>query len=92
MSQLLVLHRFFKAAGFFPEETLPSREVCALEQSVFKDTFDATKCLNHVGAVVVKVPQLSIMLLMRPPEGILLQYLVLFEVLPDSPALIVSKS
>jgi hypothetical protein len=30
-----------------------------------------TACLDHVRAVVVQVPELPVVLLMRPPEGVL---------------------
>jgi len=89
--QLLILHRLLKPTGFFPEKTLPSWEVSPFEQSVLQDTLDTTKCLNHVSAIVVKVPQLAVVLLVTPPEGILLQNLVLFKVLSHTPTLIKRK-
>ena len=58
---------------------------------MLQDTLDTTKCLNHVSAIVVKVPQLAVVLLVTPPEGILLQNLVLFEVLSHTPTLIIRK-
>jgi hypothetical protein len=40
---------------------------------VFDDTFNNTKILNHISAVVIQVPELAIMtlmrVLMRPPES-----------------------
>lgn len=47
--------------------------------------------LDHVRAVVVQVPQLAVVALMRPPEGILPQDLVLLEVRPHAPPLIVGQ-
>jgi hypothetical protein len=91
MSELLVLHGLLKARGLLPEEALPGREVCALEESVLKDALDTTESLDHISAVVVEVPQLSIMFLMGPPEGVLLEYLILLEVLSNSPTLIIGK-
>ena len=73
--QFLVLHRFFKATGLFPEQTLPRGKVSPFEQGVFKNALHTTQSLNHVRAVVVQVPKLAIMSLMCPPEGILLQNL-----------------
>jgi hypothetical protein len=59
---------------------------------MLQDSFNPAKSLNHVSSVVVEIPQLSIMFLMGPPERILLEKLVLFELLPDSPTLIIGKS
>jgi hypothetical protein len=58
---------------------------------MLKDTLDTTKSLYHISAVVVKVPQLSIMFLMSPPEGILFKDLILLKVLSNSPTLIIGK-
>ena len=58
---------------------------------MLQDSFNPAKSLNHVSSVVVEIPQLSIVFLMRPPERILLEKLVLFELLPDSPTLIIGK-
>lgn len=56
-----------------PEETLPCGEVSALEESVLQDSFHSTKCLDHVCAVVVQVPEFAIVALMCPPERVLFQ-------------------
>ena len=40
--QLLVTHRLLETGRLLPEETLPSREVCSLEQRVLQDTFDTS--------------------------------------------------
>ena len=91
MGQFLVLHAFFEATSLLPKEAFPRREVSAFEQSVLENTFNTAKSLNHVRAVVVQVPQLSVVFLVRPPKRILFEYLVLLEILPNSPALVVSQ-
>lgn len=58
-----------------PEETLPGREVGALEECVLQDTFHPSKSLYHVCPVVVQVPQLAVVTLVCPPERILFQHL-----------------
>lgn len=58
-----------------PEETFPGREVGSLEQRVFQNTFHSAQSLNHVGPVVVQIPQLAVMSLVGPPERILLENL-----------------
>ena len=89
MGQLLVLHGLLEARCFLPEESLPGGEVSSLEEGVFQNTFDTTEGLNHVRPVIVQIPQFAIVLLMGPPEWVLLQDLVLFEVLADAPAFVV---
>mmetsp|Transcript_59082 Transcript_59082/g.126986 ORF Transcript_59082/g.126986 Transcript_59082/m.126986 type:complete len:443 (-) Transcript_59082:1525-2853(-) len=83
--QLLEAHGLLKAARLLPEETLPCREVGALEEGVLQDSFDAAQGLDHVGTVVVQVPELPIMALVRPPEGVLPHDVVLLEVLAHTP-------
>ena len=58
-----------------PEQTLPSREVGPLEECVFQYSLYSSKSLDHVRAIIVEVPQLSIMTLMSPPEWVLLENL-----------------
>jgi len=58
-----------------PEETLPCGEISAFEEGVLQDTLHATQSLDHVCAVVVQVPQLTVVPLVSPPERILLQHL-----------------
>lgn len=58
---------------------------------MLKDAFHASKSLNHICPVIVQIPELAVMFLMSPPEGILLQKLILLELLPDSPAFVISK-
>ena len=48
----------------------PGREVRTLEQRVFQDTFDPTKGLDHVRAVVVQIPELAVVALVRPPARV----------------------
>ena len=71
--------------------TFPRREVRALEKSVLEDALDAAQRLDHVRAVVVEVPQLPVMALVRPPEGVLPHDLVLFELRPYAPALVIRE-
>lgn len=65
-----------------PKETLPRGEVSSLEKGVFQNTFNPTKGLDHVSSVVVQVPQFTVVALMRPPERVLFQHLVLFKLRP----------
>jgi hypothetical protein len=89
--ELLVLHGLFEPTGLLPEEALPSREVCSLEESVLENPFHAPEGLDHVRPVVVEVPELAVVLLVGPPEWVLLEDLVLLEVLAHPPALVVSQ-
>ena len=75
IGQFLVLHGLLKATGLLPEETLPSWEIGAFEESVLQDALHPTQGLDHVSAVVVQVPQLPIVTLVGPPEWVLLQHL-----------------
>ena len=88
VGQLLEAHRLLEAAGLLPEETLPRREVGALEEGVLEDALDAAQRLDHVRAVVVEVPELPVVALVRPPEGVLAHDVVLLEVLAHAPALV----
>ena len=65
-----------QGSGDSPEETLPCGEVGALEECVLQDALHTPEGLDHVRAVVVEVPQLAVVALMCPPEGVLLQHLV----------------
>ena len=58
---------------------------------MFENTLDATKCLNHVGTVIVQIPQFTVVTLVCPVERIVLQQLVLFEIGTDTPALVVRE-
>ena len=68
--QLLVPHGLLEPRRFLPEETLPCWEVSSFEQCVLEDTFDTTKGRDYVDTVVVQLPQLAVMALRCPPEGI----------------------
>ena len=92
VGEFLVLHRLFKAGRLLPEETLPGREICSLEERVLQDALHTAQGLNHVSSVVVQVPELAVVSLMRPPERVLLQNLVSLELGSDSPALVVGES
>ena len=91
MSELLVLHGLLEARCFLPEEAFPGWEVSALEKSMLKDTLYATECLDHIRSVIVQVPQLTIVLLMSPPEWVLLKDLILLEVLTNAPSFVISE-
>ena len=68
--ELLVPHRLFEARRLLPEQTLPSREVRALEQGVLENTLDTSESSDDVDTVVVQLPQLAVVSLRRPPEGV----------------------
>mmetsp|Transcript_97181 Transcript_97181/g.274888 ORF Transcript_97181/g.274888 Transcript_97181/m.274888 type:complete len:549 (-) Transcript_97181:3378-5024(-) len=88
VGQLLETHGLLEAACLLPEETLPGREVGALEEGVLQDALHAAQGLDHVCAVVVQVPQLPVVPLVGPPEGVVPHDVVLLEVLAYSPALV----
>ena len=75
VSQLLIFHGLFKAGSLLPEKTLPSWKVRALEEGVFQNAFYSSQRLDHVCAIVVEVPELSIVALVCPPKRVLLQHL-----------------
>lgn len=58
---------------------------------MLQNAFNSAKRLDHVRSVIVQIPQLSIMSLMGPPEGILLQNLIRFELGSHSPSLVVGQ-
>ena len=70
VGELLVTHRLLETGRFLPEKTLPSREVRALEERVFEDTFHASQSCDDVDTVIVQLPQLAIVTLGRPPEWV----------------------
>ena len=59
VGELLELHRLLEARGLLPEQTLPRREVRALEERVLEDALHAAQRLDHVRPVVVQVPQFA---------------------------------
>lgn len=87
-----LLHALLKARGLLPEEPLPGGEVGALEQGVLQDALHSSQSLDDICPVVVQVPQLAVMALVRPPEGVLLEHLVLLEVSAHAPALVICQS
>jgi len=91
VGQLLVLHRLLEAGRLLPEQTLPGGKVGALEERVLQDALHAAQRLDHVRPVVVQVPELAVVTLVRPPEGVLLQHLVRLELRPHPPPLVVGQ-
>ena len=89
--QLLHLHARLEPTRLFPEQTLPRGEIRSLEERVFENTLDASESLDNISAIVVQVPELSIVTLMRPPEWILPGEVVLFERKAHPPALVVRQ-
>ena len=81
----------FRIDYLFPEETFPGGEVGSFEEGVLEDAFDAAEGLDHVCPVVVQIPQFAVVALVRPPEGILFQHLVAFELCPDPPPSVVGQ-
>ena len=69
--QLLVLHGFLETRCLLPKQSFPSREICPLKESVFKNSLYSSQRLNHICPVVVQVPKFTVMPGMSPPEGIL---------------------
>jgi hypothetical protein len=59
---------------------------------MLQNSLNTSKGLDHIGSVVIQIPELSVVLLMCPPERILLQELILLEVLPYSPSFVISES
>ena len=71
--QLLIPHALLEARRLLPEQTLPGRDVRPLEQCVLEDTLDTAQRGDHVHTVAVQLPQLAIVTLRRPPEGIAIE-------------------
>jgi len=86
-----LLHALLKAGGLLPEQPLPCGEVGALEQGVLQNALHTSQGLDDICSVVVQVPQLAIVALVGPPEGVLLQHLVLLEVRAYTPALVIGQ-
>ena len=89
--QLLVLHRLLETRRLLPEQTLPRRERRRLEQRVLQNRFHATQMLDHVRAVVVQVPQTTVVALVRPPHLVVPQQRVLLEHQTHAVALVVRQ-
>ena len=54
--ELLVSHRLFETGRLLPEQTLPRREVRALEECMLEDSFYTSQCSNYIYSVVVQLP------------------------------------
>mmetsp|Transcript_42650 Transcript_42650/g.166468 ORF Transcript_42650/g.166468 Transcript_42650/m.166468 type:complete len:261 (+) Transcript_42650:2330-3112(+) len=92
VGQFLIFHAFFESGRLLPEQSLPSGEVGTLKQGVLEYALYAPKSLDHIRSVIVQVPQLAVMPLMSPPEGIISRLGVLLEVQPHSPSLVIRQS
>jgi len=62
-------------------------QVGSFEQRVLENSLDSSERGDNVDSVVVELPELSIMSLRCPPEGVVLEKLVLLPVGSDSPSL-----
>lgn len=40
---------------------------------MFKYSLNATKSLNHIGSIIIQIPQLPVVTLVSPPEWILFE-------------------
>lgn len=58
---------------------------------MLQDSFNTPQSLDDISPIVIQVPQLPIMPLVRPPEGILFQNLILLEICPYPPSFIICK-
>ena len=58
---------------------------------MLKNGLDTTKCLYHICSVCVEVPQLTVVALACPPEGVALHVLVDLELGPGSETLVEAK-
>jgi hypothetical protein len=54
----------------FWKHTFPCGEISDFEQGVLKDTLNTTESRNDVHTIIIKLPQLTIVALRRPPEWI----------------------
>jgi len=90
MGEFLVFHRFFEARCFLPEQSFPSCEIGSFKECVLENTFNTTKCLDHISSVMIEIPELTVVSSVCPPERILLENLILLEILSNTPAFIVS--
>ena len=68
--ELLVPHGLFETRRLLPEQSLPGREVRALEQRVLQGACHAFKCGEDVNTIDVDLPQLAVVALRRPSEGV----------------------
>ena len=70
VGEFLISHRFLETGCLLPEQTLPSGEVRSFEERVLQNTLDTAKSCDDINTVVVELPQLSIVPLGCPPEGV----------------------
>jgi hypothetical protein len=59
-----------KVKVIFWKHTFPCGEIGAFEQGVLKDALNTTESRNDVHTIIIKLPQLTIVALRRPPEWI----------------------
>ena len=56
--------------AFSRKEPFQVGKISTFEESVLQDTLDTTQRGNHVNTIVVELPELSIMAMRSPPEGV----------------------
>jgi hypothetical protein len=69
----------------------PSTSHSYLEKTMLKNAFDSPQCLNHICAVSVQVPKLTIVALMGPPKGVHSALLIHLEFSSKPPTTIVRQ-
>jgi hypothetical protein len=55
---------------------------------VLENGLDTTKCLYHIRSVCVEIPQLTVVALACPPEGVALHVLIDLELGPGTETLV----
>jgi len=58
---------------------------------VLQNALHSSQRLNYIRAVVIEVPEFSVVALMGPPEGVVFDQVEGFEILPHAPAFVVSQ-
>jgi hypothetical protein len=71
-----------------PKEPLPTRESRCLEERVLQDRLHTTQGLDDIRPIRVQVPELAVVALARPPEGVGLHVLVDLELGPGTETLV----
>jgi hypothetical protein len=71
-----------------PKEPLPTRESRSLEERVLQDRLHTTQGLDDIRPIRVQVPELAVVALARPPEGVGLHVLVDLELCPSTETLV----
>ena len=82
MGHFFVLHGLFKPESLFPEKNFP----CGKKKCPW--TKFAPKCLRLYHVSTIFIPQLAIVTLMRSPEAISLQHLILLEIWVHAPVFV----